>query len=306
MSKPYLMKGETWAKGNTLSRGKLRFEYPVWVEPKIDDIRCRVSAFRVDDGTCLAVAFQSYAGKPLLNMEHLAKQLIAYFNYAAGVNELDMGIEVNGNFNDSYRWVRSKKVPDGLSQDMVRLHLFDVPECDLPWLMRRHHVNAVRSVLAHHFGLPVVTDVLGAQAYDARQVMELFHKFRERGYEGAMVKTNDHKYQIGKRIMGWMKLKPEETYDGRITDFTEAIAGVDDPEQGVKAGDPLGRIGSITVTLEDGSTAAPHGIPHDLGRDMFNNPGKYLDQWIEFACMERDRQGGYRHPVFRRFREDKQ
>ena len=59
------------------------------------------------------------------------------------------------------------------------------------------------------------------------------------------------------------------------------------------------------VKVEDGSEASPHGIAHDLGRDMHENPEKYIGQWAEFKYMERDRQGGYRHPVFYRLREAK-
>ena len=119
-----------------------------------------------------------------------------------------------------------------------------------------------------------------------------------------MVKVLDGLYER-KRSWNWYKLKPEDTHDGKIIGLHEAVCGKDQPELGLSKGDMLGRIGSVTVRLEDGTTATPHGIPFALGEEMLNNPTYYLDRWVEFTCMERDRQGGYRHPIFKRIREDK-
>ena len=110
-----------------------------------------------------------------------------------------------------------------------------------------------------------------------------------------MAKTLDHVY-ARRRTFDWMKIKPKETFDGKITGFNEAVS---------ETGAPLGRVGSINVECADGSTAAPAGIAHGLGRTLWEDQAKYIGQWIEFSCMERDRQGGYRHPIYGRFREDK-
>jgi ATP-dependent DNA ligase len=141
-------------------------------------------------------------------------------------------------------------------------------------------------------------------AHDEKDVQVLYAECRRRSVEGVMVKLPGHLYQR-KRTHDWYKLKPEETHDGRITGVIEAVCGKDQPELGLSVGDKLGRTGSVTVQLEDGSIAAPHGIPHTLGRAMHENPEKYIGRWCEFSCMEVDRQGGYRHPVFKRLREDK-
>ena len=110
-----------------------------------------------------------------------------------------------------------------------------------------------------------------------------------------MAKTLGHVY-ARRRTFDWMKIKPKETFDGRITSFNEAVS---------ETGELLGRVGSINVECADGSTASPAGIAHGLGRTLWEDQAKYVGQWIEFSCMERDRQGGYRHPIYDRFREDK-
>lgn len=296
-----LMKGETFKDALKLVRGKPRFEYPIWVEAKADEIRCHIEY--VNGG----VRYLSYAGKPLWNLQHFDDKFAAFFAAHPHLTELDVGVEVNGNFNDSYRWTQSSsgipqekfdkktgKTAPALDVDMVEFILFDLPESTAEFWMRRPAINGVADVLMQ-FGLQVSRPE-GRVCNSEHQVVELYNLLRADGYEGAMGKTLDHKYER-KRTFGWMKIKPSETFDGRITKINRATS---------ITGEPLSRAGSISVELEDGSTADPAGIAHALGGDMFANPSDYIGRWVEFEAMERDRAGGYRHPRFIRIREDKQ
>lgn len=294
-----LMKGETFADACKLVRGEPRFKYPVMVEAKADEIRCRVYKSGGE------VLFESYAEKPLHNLAFLASVFSLVFKQMQ-ITELDVGILVNGNFNDSYRWVRSikglptekfdkktGKTAPALDPSMVQVIVFDVPESTDQYIdrmivadfaasgLRQYGVNATRPsrILCHHEG----------------DVWDAYNWYRSGGLEGAMAKTLDHVY-ARRRTFDWMKIKPKETFDGKITGFNEAVSEV---------GTPLGRVGSINVECADGSTASPAGIAHGLGRTLLEDQAKYIGQWIEFSCMERDRQGGYRHPIYDRFREDK-
>jgi hypothetical protein len=127
------------------------------------------------------------------------------------------------------------------------------------------------------------------------QAEQFFEDMQSAGYEGAMLKNAQHLY-VRKRSWDWLKMKSELDGDGKIIDMREAVSEV---------GEPLGRIGSVHVLLEDGSSAWPAGIAHELGRQMMKNPDAFLGEWCEFVYMERDRQGGYRHPRFKRIREAK-
>ena len=294
-----LMKGETFQDACKLVRGQPRFQYPVMVEAKADEIRCRV--YKSGDG----ILFESYAEKPLYNMQLWAAAFKLVFKQMQ-VTELDVGILVNGNFNDSYRWVRSAKgypqakldkktgvVAPALDSGMVQFIVFDVPESPDEYIdrmvvadfaasgLRQYGVDATRParILCHHEGA----------------VWDAYNWYRSGGLEGAMAKTLGHVY-ARRRTFDWMKIKPKETFDGRITSFNEAVS---------ETGELLGRVGSINVECADGSTASPAGIAHGLGRTLWEDQAKYIGQWIEFSCMERDRQGGYRHPIYDRFREDK-
>jgi hypothetical protein len=277
------MKGKVWGE----HKHKLR--YPVLAEVKHDEIRLHV---KLVNG---AVQLLSYAGKPLHNLSQFAQPLHALL-HREKLTELDLGVEVNGNYNDSYRWVRSSNgAPKDLTNAEIKLFLFDCPEIDKAFAYRVGELDYVARQGAA-LGLPMHRPE-GFQCHDEEQVNQAFIQVREAGYEGLMVKSYQHTYQRGKRIDGWLKMKPEETFDGRITAINEAVA---------LDGTPHGRAGSVTVLLEDESTARPSGIEHTLATHMFEYPHLYIGRWLEFKCMERDRQGGYRHPVFYRFREDKQ
>lgn len=288
---PELMKGATWKA----RRNKVQF--PLIAEIKEDEIRCHVRLFP-DKG---AVLFMSYAGKALLNLDRFAQVFLAA-GYLAGRTEFDTGVIVNKSFNDTYRYVRSKTVPDDLVNAEVSFILFDLPESSGTYIERREEMKKLLTTPGIH--LPYLRAPWATHVVDEEHVKYLFERVREQGFEGLMLKEPGHLYER-KRSNSWMKYKPSEDADGVIVALHEAVSDTDDVEKGLYKGKPLGRIGSVTLRMEDGSEATPHGIAHDLGRAMYLDPQKYLHQWAEMTYMERDRQGGYRHPVFNRLREAK-
>lgn len=300
-----LMKGNCWKDRRDAKdrKGNPIVTYPVYVEDKHDEIRCHVKVSQASHQWGCDVEFLSYAGKPLANMQQF-EQVFRTLARGTGYNEFDLGFEVNGNFNDSYRWVRSTKgLPSDLVDAPVKFYVFGLPgHADN---MKSQHARR-REVVAYAKDWCSVSFVVPhcVKCHDALEVDTAFTDARERGLEGVMVKQPEHLYER-KRTDGWLKMKPEEEADGVIVELIEATATVDDPERGVRVGDRLGRIGSVRVRMPDGSEACPHGIQHALGRDMYLHQEKYLQEWCEFNFMERDRQDGYRHPTFRRLREAK-
>lgn len=294
---PYLMKGKHWSERSTFRR---KLQYPVFVEPKADEIRVHVRV----DVVAKTVQYMSYAEKPLYNLEFANHAFLEAAQFA-GVYEFDCGFSCNDSFDDSRSYVRSSKnFPPRLRSAKLLFYVYDLPTSPLPYMQRRCLIDNLVgwcecSGIEHLVQLPAY--LAGSEA----DVLQFYTEFRELSYEGAMVKGMDHLYQLGKRSQDWLKLKPEETADGKIIGVVEAVATVDNPATGVIVGDPLGRVGSVIVRMEDGSEARPHGIPHELGRTMLLAAELYIGEWCEFAFMERDTQGGYRHPVFRRIRDAK-
>lgn len=303
MAEHMLMKGETFSDACKLVRGKPRFEYPLIVEVKADEIRCRV--YRAFDGS---IEFESYAMKPLHNLKAEFGEQFARVLNECGRDELDIGVLVNENFNDSYRWTRSSKgwpkekldkktgkVAPALIDHDVSFILFDMPGSLCSYVVRRQACTELAAWATEHTGLRLSVPA-AAWAYSEAEVMMYYGHYRELGHEGAMAKLPDHVYER-RRSFSWMKVKPSMDFDGKVTKLNRATS---------LEGVPLDRIGSIEVTMADGSTAQPAGIPHELGALMFHYPEDYIGQWAECYCMERDRKGGYRHPIFNRFREAKE
>lgn len=279
------MKGHSW-------RDRKPRSYPVLVEAKYDEIRCRV----VVDTEAGKVSYESYAGKPLHNLTLFDEAFLAT-SPRISVFEFDVGILVNQNFNDSYRWVRSSRgIPSDLEDVEVNVIMFDLPGVDAPYVQRRIAVALAVETFNDMLGYETAFQPAAETAFTEEAVEAIYDRLRVAGFEGAMVKSPTHRYER-KRSAEWLKMKPSETFDGVIMGPLVAGTSIN--------GKPLDRVTSVTVYLEDGSIAQPHGIPHDLGRDMLDHPHKYVGQWVEFDAMERDRKGGYRHPVFRRVREAK-
>lgn len=291
----YLMKGKHWSDRNSFRR---KLQYPVLVEPKIDEIRVHIIVRN------RKVEFLSYAGKPLHNMQGFAEEWAYFTLHGLGCLDgvFDVGFEVNGNFDDSSRWIKSSRgIPKDLADAGIRFYLFDLPEHAGTLVERK---MAIAQALNKSQALRI-TQLGFIKCYCETEVVAAYLRFRRLGHEGAMVKEPNGLYEQGKRSQLWLKMKPEETADGKITGFVEAVASVADPLRGISIGDGLGRVGSVHIRTEEGHEASPHGIPHALGRDMYVQPEKYLGDWVEFAFMERASAGGFRHPVFRRLRDAK-
>lgn len=300
-----LMKGTVWHKRKDAvdRKGNPIVTYPVYVEDKHDEIRCHVQVLHDAQGYPDGALYLSYAGKPLANM-HRFDALFCTLAKGTGHTEFDMGFECNGNFNDSYRWVRSTNgVPDDLADAKFKFFVFGLPALGGSLSQQLTERYAVASYAADWVSHPVIVPEV-VVCDNQHDVENAYLNARARGLEGVMVKQVKALYER-KRTDGWLKMKPEEEADGVITELHEAICGVDQPELGLSIGDHLCRIGSVTIRMADGSEATPHGIPHDLGRGMFLNPQAYIGEWAEMHYMERDRQGGYRHPTFYRLREAK-
>lgn len=301
-----LMKGNVWKDRRDAKKrnGDPVVTYPVYVEDKHDEIRCHVRVLHDERGYPDGAMFLSYAGKPLANMQQFA-QMFCTLAKGTGYIEFDMGFECNGNFGDSYRWARSTRgIPDDLKDAKFKFFVFGLPVLAGDTLRKQHQRRAEVAQYARDWcSVPVLVPHC-VKCNDPLEVDTAFYQARNAGLEGVMVKQPNALYER-KRTDGWLKMKPEDDADGIITELIEATATVADPERGIAVGDPLGRIGSVRVRMEDGSEACPHGIAHGLGRDMLLNPSKYIGQWCELKYMERDRQGGYRHPTFHRLREAK-
>ena len=298
-------------KGHAIQKRRDKIIYPVLVEYKHDEIRAHI-IIREDGYDVL-----SYAGKPLANCTDIVRPLVDAAR-ALGYTELDCGIEVNDNYNDSFRWCRSTRgAPADLKGTEITVYIYDLPDLSTTGYAKRR--ESMADLLFHVLGqmlaptpidgeakvvfrMPAVTHLLSSAEHLDAVLDDIFTAAVQTGYEGLMLKTAHGMYERT-RSKYIIKVKPEEDADGLIIGMTEAVS-----EDGV----PLGRAGSLEVRLEDGSIANPGGMEHATAKELWDNREQYIGkQWIQFTYMERDRQDGYRHPrigkeaKFGRLREEK-
>jgi len=299
-----MTKEQQLMKGYAIQKRAGKIIFPVVVEHKHDEIRAHLKIRCSPDGSELLWDVVSYAGKPLANCHHMFEDL-AKVAYNLRYLEVDCGFEVNGNYDDSYRYVRSTTgVPDDLQNAAIKIYVYDLPENQNGYVKRLPYINELvfrannRRLLGQgfeYFTVQRLGIIETVEELDAH-LESMFQGALDNGYEGLMLKTTHGVYER-KRSKYVIKVKPEDHADGKIVGMQEAVS---------LKGEPLGRVGSLQVVLEDGSTASIPGIKHELATELWVNRDQYIGkQWLEFKYMERDRQGGYRHPRFFRLREEK-
>ncbi|KAB0285450.1 hypothetical protein F2P58_23335 [Vibrio fortis] len=109
----------------------------------------------------------------------------------------------------------------------------------------------------------------------------LLQQALERGDEGLVLRKS--------RSTNWLKVKPLETHDVRITGFTRGT------------GRNSERLGALITPMGKVSS----GLTDELRETIWNNQDEYLNQMIEVECMELTKNGKFRHPRLVRFRPDK-
>lgn len=200
--------------------------YPQIIEPKLDGFRYTFIARNGGGG------FFTRSGKRAPSVDHMVAPIIEIARQAArDFPELAWMIDKNGNaefvldgemiaggsFNETSGALRreSEEATD------AKFHIFDMmPWADFdavgsvgaPYTERRRLVSRfIETALStKHAKLATKTPAYSVGSFE--EAMIYYRKFRERGFEGAMVKDPNGLYDK-KKSYGWMKIKPEETED---------------------------------------------------------------------------------------------
>lgn len=291
----------------------------VVIQIKRDEIRCVVEVVECWDETGEhmdghLVTYTSASGKPLYNLHHFDSQWIDFY-IRTGKAKIDCGVAVNDSFDLTRRTVMAKTKKYDLSGNTVN-SIAGEKKKDPP-----HYVGPLRAMfwlydIVDHYGtyedrrrdmakyalnFPeflacpetfVIGNCGGNINVAVRVVEEHFQQALDCKHEGLMIKRFYHFWEP-RRTTNWMKMKPEAEVDVRITGF---IPG---------KGEFAGLVGSLTAEAEDGSTVDFSGFTLELRRAISADFESYLGRWCEVQYMQRDAQGGYRHPRFFRFHPDK-
>lgn len=281
----------------------------VFAQPKRDEIRCMVTVYEnVKYG--LEVYFASATGKPLYNLECFSDKFIALAK-EYGVTTFDCGVLINGSFDTTRRVVRSSKNAydtsgnsevtiwetkptkkrEGVLHFMGALetafYLYDLPHTHYTYSERIEMMNLMECNTQWLLFHPTTTGVMSVSTAE-----ELYDRYTSGGLEGLMLKRLNFNYVFG-RSSDWMKMKPENEKDGFITGYTEGL------------GKFSGLIGSVEIDFGDGTSTAVSGMDDATRKELTDNKSTYMGRVVRVPYMERDTQGGYRHPRWGGFHEDK-
>lgn len=304
MSKLKVMKGDSYS--DKRAEKWLKEDGSVIVQIKRDEFRCLVQV----DWTAKhepRVYFTSASGGELYNLGAF-EALFIDMSHFYGTNRFDMGVCINDSFDLTRRTLRASTKPydlTGQTEQVIagktkkaaphyigplkaRFWFYDLPDVDLLYKHRRMDMATLVMNFPEYTAKPETEEL-----YTLAEIHAWFAAAREAGHEGIMVKRKQHKWEPKRCPDSWMKLKPSDEIDGRIIGYTEG------------KGKFAGLIGSLICEAEDGSQFTISGMTDVERHDFTAAKAEMLGVWVVATYMERDTQGGYRHPQFYRIHEEK-
>ena len=265
------------------------YSKPVYIQPKLDGVRCLIQAKPyADKGIILPiVTAYSRTGKEWKNIDHILEELVPFFTKHPNV-VLD-GELYNHDFRDDFEQIISmvrKTKPDAKarakSRDNVQFHCYDIVNKKMKFSTRDEWItkNLPTSYCVKLVSTNLIFREDDARVYHARNLAA--------GYEGSIVRL-DTPYQC-KRSHSLRKFK----------DFSDAEANIVGYEEG--KGKRVGTLGKFIMQDDDGNQfGCPPGKGHNY-KDlaiMLANIHEYMGQRATFTYFEKTKAGSYRHPLFK-------
>ena len=263
---------------------KIDFNEPVFIQPKLDGVRCLFTK----DGA------YSRTGKQFHNLRYIELRLAPFFDKNPDVI-LDGDLynhDLRDDFEQIISLVRKQKPTDEdrlNSADMIQYHVYDyiVPfigyEARLKWLLSNKD----------HLWSNVVLPVETHRVYKYEEAANMHYDgFLKQGYEGSILRLNGAYEQ--KRSYNLQKFK----------DFSDDEATIVGYEAG--KGKRTGTLGKFFMMDDNGiEFGCPPGKGYnytDLA-NILNNVHDYVGKRATFTYFERTKAGNYRHPQFKCIRD---
>ena len=260
---------------------------PVFIQPKLDGVRCLIQYERHTQPREDVVVAYSRTGKVWKNINHILEQLKPFFQKYPDVI-LD-GELYNHAFKDDFESIISmvrKQKPTAedrsKSRDNVQFHCYDIVDEDMCFDDR---IDFIAKCVPYSYCIEHVPTFYTASDHYSK----LTHGINKAdGYEGSIIRTNDA--YACKRSHNLRKFK----------DFSDAEATIVGYLDG--KGKRTGTLGKFIMQDDNGvEFGCPPGKGYtykQLGT-MLENIGDYIGQRATFTFFERTKAGSYRHPLFK-------
>ena len=266
------------------------YNEPVFIQPKLDGVRCVIQyERRVRPREDVVVAY-SRTGKEWKNIQHILAELRPFFQKYPNVildGEL-YNHDLRDNFEKIISLVRKTKPTDEDRQEaseLTQFHCYDIIDEELPFDQRNEFLLEALMLMGDSI-YTVDTHMVfredDARVYHARNL--------DKGYEGSIVRTNDT-YQC-KRSHNLRKFK--DFHDAEAT----LIAWVEGK------GKRKGTVGKFMAVDADGNE---FGMPvmdkFDYLQKNFRKMRNWVGKTATFTYFERTKANSYRHPLFKAIRD---
>ena len=272
---------------------KINFNEPVFIQPKLDGVRCLIR--REFDDTVNADVIRAYSrtGKEFKNLKHILKSLRDFFSANPDV-VLDGELynhDLRDDFEQIISLVRKQKPTDKDRQnaaDIIQYHVYDYI---IPFIGYGSRLNWLKlnKDLWSNVVIPVETHLVNK--YEEAANMH-YDGFLKQGYEGSILRLNGAYEQ--KRSYNLQKFK----------DFSDDEATIVGYEAG--KGKRTGTLGKFFMIDDNGiEFGCPPGKGYNY-KDLANildNVHDYVGKRATFTYFERTKAGNYRHPMFKCIRD---
>jgi ATP-dependent DNA ligase len=260
-------------------------DWPLYVQPKLDGVRCLIQR----DGDDMGFAIRAYSrtGKEWKNIDHILSILAPFFMKHPNIildGEL-YNHNLKNDFEKIISLVRKTKPTDEdrlESSEMVQFHCYDIIDETLTFEERNKFLQGWFP------NLDTIRDVDTRMVYNTEEVEARHEDFLELGYEGSILRQNKP-YEC-KRSWTLMKVKDFSDAEATIIGFVEG------------KGKRKGTLGKFLMRDADG---VEFGCPPGKGynyKDLSNllhRAKHYIGAIATFTYFERTKAGSYRHPLFK-------
>ena len=266
---------------------------PVYIQPKLDGVRCLIQYERRTQPREDVVVAYSRTGKEWKNIQHILAELKPFFQ--ANPNVILDGELYNHDLKDDFETIISlvrRQKPDDIdmleSRDLVQFHCYDCIDIGLVDASFENRMNFITHHVPSSYCIKHVTT---DRVYKHEEALDIHNNANlVNGYEGSILRTNDP--YACKRSHNLRKFKDFSDTEATITSWVEG------------KGKRAGTIGKFMAIDADGNE---FGMPvmdnFKKLRTMFKEMQTWVGKTATFTYFERTKAGSYRHPLFKAIRD---
>ena len=263
------------------------YDKPIFMQPKLDGVRCLIQAEFTDVKTPFKVKAYSRTGKEWKNINHILEELVPFFAKHPSVildGEL-YNHDLKNDFEKIISLVRKTKPQyhDKVESEMkVQFHCYDIIDETQAFEDR---YKFIMDNLRDSYCVRTVETIQIPNQLEAKEMHEVN---LNSGFEGSILRANDL-YKCGR---SWSLRKFKDFSDAEAT-----IIGYVDGK-----GKRTGTLGKFIMRDDDGiEFGCPPGKGYNYKdmKDMLDNIHDYIGQRATFTFFERTKANSYRHPLFK-------